>query len=70
MNHLRHQNYKSKHMKIKYLNNIQNTKVKNSSLELKTDFQPINVSVDNMEKTQKKKTTKKNVRKKRLGTIV
>ena len=57
-------------MKIKYLNNIQNTKVKNSPLVLKTDFQPINVSVDNMEKTQKKKTTKKNVRKKRLGTIV
>ena len=44
MNHLKHQNYKSEHTEVKYVNNIQELrilKVKNSLLELEKDFKEL-----------------------------
>ena len=56
MNHLRHQKYKNKQ-----LNNILRNRVlkaKNSSLKLGKDFEPINISVNDMSKFEEKELTK------------
>ena len=50
MDHLRHQKYKNK-----LLNNAQVLKVKNSTLELQSDFKTINISINVMDKLDKKK---------------
>ena len=54
MNHLRHQKYKNKQS-----NNTRVLKVRNSPLELEKDFEPINISANDMDKFKKKKLTKK-----------
>ena len=53
MNHLRHQKYKNKQS-----NNTRVLKVRNSPLELEKDFEPINISINDMDKFKKKKTNK------------
>ena len=50
MDHLRHQKYKNK-----LLNNTQVLKVKKSTLELQNDFKTINISINVMDKLDKKK---------------
>ena len=50
MNHLRHQKYKNKQ-----LNNTRVLKVKKSTLELENDFKPINKSINDIGKFEKKK---------------
>ena len=46
MDHLRHQKYKNKQLK-------------NSILELENNFKPINISINDMNKFEKKELTKK-----------
>ena len=46
MNHLRHQKYENKQLK-------------NNTLELEDNFKPINISINNMDKFEKKELTKK-----------
>ena len=46
MDHLRHQKYKNKQLK-------------NSALELENDFKSINISINDMDKFEKKELTKK-----------
>ena len=57
MDHLRHQKYKNKQLK-------------NSNLELKNNFKPINISINDIDKLKKKELTKnktkKNIYKKHL----
>ena len=53
MNQLRHQKYKNKQ-----LNNTRVLKVKNSSLELERDFKLVNISINDMDKLKKQKTSK------------
>ena len=50
MNHLRHQKYKSN----KQLNNKRVLKVQNSALELENDFKSIIISMNDMDKFEKK----------------
>ena len=50
MNHLKHQKYKNKQS-----NNTRVLKVRNSPLELEKDFEPINISINDMDKFKKKK---------------
>ena len=62
MDHLRHRNYKKEHTEIKYLNNTQRNRVlnvKNRPLELAKDFNPIQVSIDGLDKFKGKEITKK-----------
>ena len=61
---LRHQKYKNKR-----LNNAQVLKVKNSTLELENDFKLINISINDMDKFEKKELTKKRRFTKALGII-
>ena len=61
---LRHQKYKNKR-----LNNAQVLKVKNSTLELENDFKLINISINDMDKFEKKELTKKRTFTKALGII-
>ena len=50
MSHLRHQKYKNN----KQLSNKRVLKVQNSALELESDFKPIVISMNDMEKFEKK----------------
>ena len=54
MNHLRHKKYRNKQ-----LNNARVLKVKNNPLELEKDFKPINISINDIDKFEKKELTKK-----------
>ena len=54
MDHLENQKYKRKQ-----LTNTRVLKVKSSTLELGNDFKPTNVSVNDMDKFEKKKLSKK-----------
>ena len=54
MDRLRHQKYKNKQ-----LNNTRLLKVKNSTLKLENDFKPINISINDMDKFEKKELTTK-----------
>ena len=49
IDHLRHQKYKNKQ-----LNNARDLKINNSTLELQNDFKPIDISINNMDKFEKK----------------
>ena len=57
MNQLRHQNHKNKQLNNALQNKI--LKVKISRLELSKNFKPINVSIDDMDRLEEKKITKK-----------
>ena len=62
MNRSRHQNNKKEHTEMKCLNSTRKNRIvkaNNSSLELKRDFKPINVSVDGMNKFEGKEITKR-----------
>lgn len=48
MDHSSHQNYKIENTEMKYLDNTKQGIVKNSPLELETDFTPVSVSIDDM----------------------
>ena len=52
MNHLRHQKYKNN----KQLNNKRVLTVQNSALELENDFKPIIISMNDMDKFEKRTT--------------
>ena len=64
MNHLRHQKYKNKQ-----LNNTRVLKVKKSTLELENDFKPINKSINDIGKFEKK-NNEENIYRKTLGMLV
>ena len=49
MDHLRHQAYENK-----LLNNTQVLTIKNSTLESENDFKPINISINDTDKLEKK----------------
>ena len=57
MNQLRHQNHKNKQLNNALQNKI--LKVKISRLELSKNFKPINVSIDDMDRLEERKITKK-----------
>ena len=62
MNRSRHQNIKKEHTEMTCLNSTRKNRILkaiNSSLELKRDFKPINVSVDGMNKFEGKEITKR-----------
>ena len=54
MDHLENQKYKRKQV-----TNTRVLKVKSSTLELGNDFKPTNVSINDVDKFEKKKKTKK-----------
>ena len=56
MDHSSHQNCKIEHTEMKYLDNTKQGIVKNSPLELETDFTPVSVSIDDMVKFEEKET--------------
>ena len=56
MVHLRHQKYKKK-------------QIKNSTLELENNFKPISISINDMDKFEKRELTKKRTLTKTLGMI-
>ena len=55
MDHSSHQNYKIENTEMKYLDNTKQGIVKNSPLELETDFTPVSISIDDMLNLKRKK---------------